>query len=68
MSHELPLRKPAARPTGRPPFEASAGARLAAALASVVVTLVLVGAVLLGLTDEANGPVLARAAHALAQA
>jgi len=58
MTHELPDRE-TGRPDARLPFETTAGARFTAAIASVVITLAIVGAVVLGITDEANGPILA---------
>lgn len=61
MTHESRLR-PLARCDGDLPFVAPRGARWAIALLSVVVSLSLVGAVVIGMTGEADGPQVALAA------
>jgi hypothetical protein len=58
MSTE-PSSRPAAQRDGGGPFEAPRGVKVATALASIVVSLALVGAVVLGITGEANGPLWA---------
>lgn len=61
MTHDLAVRADPRRHS-RLPFETPPAAKLAAALASVVITLAITGAVVLGMTGDAGGPTLAQTA------